>query len=48
MGMAKRLPLIKTCYARFPHPDPPPEGEGENGSLREFQANGHGAGSTPR
>ncbi|MFZ2300318.1 MAG: MMPL family transporter [Gallionella sp.] len=24
------------CHARFPHPNPPPEGEGANESLREF------------
>ncbi len=26
-------------HARFPHPNPPPEGEGANESLREFHAN---------
>ena len=26
----------KTGRARFPHPNPPPEGEGTNESLREF------------
>ena len=28
--------------ARFPHPNPPPEGEGANESLREFHANDAG------
>jgi len=27
------------CHARFPHPNPPPEGEGANESLREFHVN---------
>ena len=27
------------CASRFPHPNPPPEGEGTNESLREFHVN---------
>jgi 16S rRNA (cytosine967-C5)-methyltransferase len=29
-------PDHETCHARFPHPNPPPEGEGANGTLRAF------------
>ena len=29
----------ETCHARPPHPNPPPEGEGANESLREFHTN---------
>lgn len=32
-------PEDKTRHARFPHPNPLPEGEGTNGSLREFHVN---------
>ena len=32
-------PDDEACHARFPHPNPPPEGEGANESLREFHVN---------
>ena len=32
----------ETCHARFPHPNPPPKGEGANESLREFHFNDDG------
>jgi hypothetical protein len=35
-GMASATPDNETCYARFPLPNPPPEGGGADESLREF------------
>ncbi|MBI4938964.1 MAG: AMP-binding protein [Nitrosomonadales bacterium] len=32
-------PDHEICHARFPHPNPPPEKEGANESLREFHIN---------
>jgi len=32
-------PDDKPCHAHFPHPNPPPVGEGANESLREFHVN---------
>jgi len=41
MGMAKMITLMmKTAMPIFPHPNPPPEGEGTNESLREFDVDG--------
>ena len=33
------IPDNETCHARFPHPNPLPEGEGANVSLRELHTN---------
>ncbi len=33
-------PVIVQFYGDFPHPSPPPEGEGGKVSLREFHVNG--------
>jgi len=33
------IPGNEASHARFPHPNPPPEGEGANESLRKFHIN---------
>jgi len=35
-GMTEPPLMMKLAMPVFPHPNPPPEGEGANESLREF------------